>query len=156
MPQIGQQDTKCCGASFAWALQYSITAADVLVNNRPDANQAAISAQFFLDCTEDNTPYVCFDKVFLRNIYKMIVNRKIPLVNQWKNGYVTGTPGSCSNGVNESSVNQPVNSALVTDYENVWESDGLLEKGMATAPVISRLWINKKIVQFYQKGVVSD
>ena len=90
MPFVGSQSTTCCGANFAWAVQYVVTAGDVITNNRPDANRAAVSAQYFLDCSYNDSPFMCstdyserFDQDDLK---KMFVNKNLPLVNQWKGG----------------------------------------------------------------------
>jgi hypothetical protein len=110
LPFIGSQDTTCWGANFAWAVQYAVTAGDVYTNNRPDANRAAVSAQYFLDCSSNNRPFTCKDDFSNRfsnyDLRSMFLKKNLPLVNEWKGGYVTGTPGSCSNGVSESKLEQ--------------------------------------------------
>jgi hypothetical protein len=87
MPFVGSQSTTCWGANFAWAVQYVVTAGDVITNNRPDANRAAVSAQYFLDCSYDNIPFPCKTNSFYqKDLKKMFVDKNLPLVNEWKGG----------------------------------------------------------------------
>jgi hypothetical protein len=69
LPPIGDQNQKCWGSNFAWALQYSITASDVKVNNRKDPVSAAISAQYFIDCgTADYKPFSCDNQIYMSKV----------------------------------------------------------------------------------------
>jgi Cathepsin propeptide inhibitor domain (I29)/Papain family cysteine protease len=144
LPPIGRQDTTCNGASFAWALQYAITASDSDINRR--SNPMPVSAQYFLDCGD----FKCDQKLYNSDLRKYFYSKILPLEDEYP-GARTGRPGSCQ-AFNPSSKEKP----YIRDYQSVTQYDKGLEDKVQKGVVIARVYFNRKVVQFYTRGVVMN
>ena len=151
LPPIGQQDTNCWGASYAWAAQYSVTA-NHSINNR--VQPQVISAQKLLDCFNRSTAYKCGKTVSNSDFFRELYKENITMQSEYT-GQRTGYPGQCYARAN-TQINQQMNKPYIVDYEKNSLSDRKLEGYVAKGVTIARLYMNKKLVQFYSKGVVTN
>ena len=149
---IGSQDNKCWGAVFAWAAQYAITANHAINNNVQPNN---LSAQWLLDCYRYGRPYSCGDKISNSDFFRTLYQEKLQLQSTYP-GARTGTPGRCAARVSEQVGQQPANVPYVYDYDKNALSDKKLEIAVSKGVTMARLYMNKKLVQFYQNGVVTN
>lgn len=151
LPPVGRQDTRCWGASFAWAAQYAVTANHSIKNK---VSPQVISAQKLLDCFSHRRPYTCGTEVYNSHFQNVFEQVEVTMQSEYK-GPITGYPGECKiNSTSElkQSINKPYIISFQRDAYNDKELEDFVKKGVTT----SKIFINTKLVQFYSSGVVTD
>lgn len=78
--------------------------------------------------------------------------KDLPLLGQY--GPETGVRGKCQSSLNQN-LNQQARIPKITDYKSLNSSDKYVEQAVLRGPILSRLYIPIKLLQFYTSGVVT-